>query len=191
MTIVLLFSLTASCKVTYAIAEEADAPVEEDKDISDIEEILEETEEAAVEEIPEEAYKETALEENESAEEPAEEISGGQEDETAEDFFLNLLNSFFEAVKTDTEYIYFSSATAAIVGTEDEYKNGAKSDYYFIIKESHSHWESIEIETVDINGNIADIGIIGDRMGEGTLYEDDKVTFRFVKENGEWKIDFS
>ncbi len=210
MAIVLLFSLTASCKVTYVMNEEikdSDATMEEDKEYSAVEETPEETEEAAAEEIPEESYEEIALEENESVEEsaegthgentvdareePAEEISGGQEDETAEGFFLNLLNSFFEAVKTDTEYIYFSSATAAIVGTEEEYKNGTKSDYYFMIKESHSHWENIEIETVDINGDTANIGIIGDRLGEGTLYEGDKVTFRFVKENGEWKIDFS
>ncbi len=44
---------------------------------------------------------------------------------------------------------------------------------------------------MNIIGNIAEIGITGDRMAEGMLYEDDKVTFTFVKENGEWKIDFS
>ncbi len=196
ITIVLLFSFTVSCKITYVIPEE----------INEADTVMEDAdEEAALEEIPEEVYEENAVEEKEpaegtrgenageTAEEPVEEISEGQEgdEKTTEEYFLNILISFLEAVKTDTEYMYFSSATAAIVGTEEEYKNGTKSDYYFIIKESHSHWENIEIETVDINGDAADIGIIGDRMAEGMLYEDDKVTFKFVKENGEWKIDFS
>jgi len=118
-------------------------------------------------------------------------LKGDCEEEIAEDNFLNILIIFLDAVKTDNEYIYFSSATVAIVGTEEEYKNGTKSDYYFIIKESHSNWENIEIETVDINGNAAVVEIIGDRMAEGMLYEDEKISFRFLKENGEWKIDFS
>ncbi len=135
---------------------------------------------AVVEEIPEEVDEDNA--------------AGGKEpedEEVVEDDFLNILISFLDAVKTDNEYMYFSSATVVIVGTEEEYKNGTKSDYYFIIKESHSNWENIEIETVDINGDAAVIKIIGDRMAEGMFYEDEKISFRFLKENGEWKIDFS
>jgi len=141
---------------------------EEDEEVTAVEEILEEVDE--------------------------DNAAGGKEpeaEEIAEDDFLDILLSFLDAVKTDNEYMYFSSATVAIVGTEEEYKNGTKSDYYFIIKESHSNWENIEIEIVDVNGNAAVIEIIGDRMAEGMLYEDEKISFRFLKENGEWKIDFS
>lgn len=146
------------------------------------EEVTEEEDEkvAAVEEILEEVDEDNVTGEKES-----------EDEEAIEDDFLNILKSFLDAVKTDNEYMYFSSATVAIVGTEEEYINGTKSDYYFIIKESHSNWENIEIETVDINGDIAIIEITGDRMAEGMFYEDEKISFRFLKENGEWKIDFS
>ena len=143
----------------------------------------------------EDVAEEEVVEEEEAEVETAEDIVAEEkepeEEEAAEDNFLNILNSFLEAVKTDNEYMYFCSATVAIVGTEEEYKNGTKSDYYFIIKESHSNWENIEIENVNINGDTAYIEITGDRMAEGLLYEDEKITFRFLRENGEWKIDFS
>ena len=41
--------------------------------------------------------------------------------------------NFIDAVKSGNEYDYVSSATKEIVGTEQEYKNGTKSDIYFII----------------------------------------------------------
>ncbi len=159
---------TASASITLKGGCEEEVTEEKDEKIVALEEITEETDEdnIIVEKEPE-------------------------DEEALEDNFLNILKSFMDAVKTDNEYMYFSSSTVAIVGTEEEYKNGTKSDYYFIIKESHSNWENIEIETVDINGDVAVIEIIGDRMAEGTFYEDEKIDFRFLKENGEWKIDFS
>jgi len=87
--------------------------------------------------------------------------------------------------------MFFSSGTVNMVGSEEEYKNGDKSDIYFIIKESHSNWENIEFGSIVIINNKATIEIIGDRMAEGTKYEGDKVIFDFIKENGQWKIDFS
>ena len=101
------------------------------------------------------------------------------------------LLDFFDTVIQDNEYMFFSSGTVNMVGSEEEYKNGDKSDIYFIIKGSHSNWENIEFGSIVIINNKATIEIIGDRMAEGTKYEGDKVIFDFIKENGQWKIDFS
>ncbi len=108
-----------------------------------------------------------------------------------EDKLMDALIIFFDAVKQDNEYEYFSSETIDIVGSEEEYKNGDKSDFYFIIKESHSSWENIEFEDITIVDSTATVEIIGDRMAEGMKYENEKVVFDFVNENDEWKIDFS
>ncbi|MCJ7666545.1 MAG: hypothetical protein MUO59_07415, partial [Actinobacteria bacterium] len=108
-----------------------------------------------------------------------------------EESLMVVLFGFFDAVEQDSEYEYFSSATINMVGSEEEYKNGDRSDIYFIIKESHSNWENIEIESIVIIDDTATIEIMGDRMAEGMKYEGEKVVFDFVKENGEWMIDFS
>jgi len=107
------------------------------------------------------------------------------------EYFLNLVVEFFNAVKEDTEYSFFSNATVELVGSEEEYKNGIKTDLYFIIKEGHSNWESIEIGNLGVDSDKAIVTIIGDRTAEGTKYENESVDFKFVKENEEWKIDFS
>ena len=75
------------------------------------------------------------------------------EDLGDEEILKNTVLGFIEAVKIDEEYDYFSSGTIAIVGTEEEYRNGDNSDIYFIIKESHSTWEDIEITEINIEGN--------------------------------------
>ena len=46
--------------------------------------------------------------------------------------------------------MFFSSGTVNMVGSEEEYKNGDKSDIYFIIKGSHSNWENIEFGSIVI-----------------------------------------
>ena len=99
--------------------------------------------------------------------------------------------AFFDAVKAGEEYKYFSSATRNKVGTEEEYKNGDKSDIYFIIQESHSNWENIEIQDINIDNNKATVIFTGEREVEGIKSEGLEISFDFVKEDGEWKIDFS
>ena len=101
------------------------------------------------------------------------------------------LFAFFSAVEAGDEYKCFSSATVDIVGTEAEYKNGDKSDIYFIIQESHSNWENIEILDISMDDNTANVAFIGEREVEGIRSEGLEVSFDFVKENGKWKIDFS
>lgn len=108
-----------------------------------------------------------------------------------EEILENTVLGFLDAVASDEEYDYFSSGTISIVGTEEEYINGDKSDIYFIIKESHSSWENVQAAEVRIDGDKAEVDITGDRMAEGTMYEGDLVTFRLVNEQGTWKIDFS
>ena len=132
-------------------------------------------------------------EENSEKEENTEDIviEQNMEEPLDEDMLMDALINFFDAVKQDNEYKYFSNATINIVGSKEEYKNGDKSDFYFIIKESHSNWENIEFKNIIIVDGIATVEIIGDRMAEGMKYEDEKVVFDFVKENDEWKIDFS
>ncbi len=78
-----------------------------------------------------------------------------KENEYDKEYFLNLVAEFFNAVKEDTEYSFFSSATVELIGSEEEYKNGIKTDLYFIIKESHSNWESIEIDNLGVDSNKA------------------------------------
>lgn len=112
-------------------------------------------------------------------------------DISQEELLGNTVLGFLGAVIADEEYDYFSTGTISMVGTEQEYINGDKSDIYFIIKESHSSWENVVIAAVRINGGEAEVDIIGDRMAEGTKYEGDMVTFRLVDEQGTWKIDFS
>ncbi len=111
-------------------------------------------------------------------------------DETNEEYFLDLINKFFNAVVEGNEYKFFSTSTKEIVGTEEEYKNGTSVDWHFIIVESHSSWENLKIHDFDIDNNTAIITIIGDRTVEGLEYKNDKVRFKFVKENNEWKIVF-
>lgn len=110
---------------------------------------------------------------------------------TDEESLMYALFDFLDAVKQDSEYEYFSSETINMVGSEEEYKNGDRSDIYFIIQESHSNWENIEIESIVIIDNTATVEIMGDRMAEGMKSEGEKVVFDFVKENGNWVIDFS
>lgn len=119
-----------------------------------------------------------------NGEEPQSEITDEQE-ETIEDtvtdrennmeeikseLFL-ILNSFFQAVKEgnhDKEYEFFDSYTRGMVGSEEEYRNGTKSDIFYIIQESHSSWKNTEgIESID-----------------------EKIGFKFINEEGNWKIDF-
>ena len=147
---------------------------------------LEESGSAESEEVSTEVNED---EKEEGAEEPV--IDQDTKGSVDEDRLKDTLIDFFDAVKQHTEYEYFSSATINIVGSEEEYKNGDKSDFYFIIKESHSSWKNIEFENIIIVDRMASVEIIGDRMAEGTQYEDEKVIFDFVEENGEWKIDFS
>ena len=146
---------------------------------------------------PEKDIEESGPEEPEGEVSPEKEDNEAEEEEQDtdkvldEDMLMDALIDFFNAVIQDNEYEYFSSGTISIVGSENEYKNGDKSDFYFIIKESHSNWENIEFEDIVIVDDRATIKITGDRMAEGMKYEDEKVEFDFIKENGEWKIDFS
>jgi len=113
------------------------------------------------------------------------------EEEYEKERLEDVLLDFFEAVKLGEEYKYLSSSTKDIVGTEQEYKNGDKSDIYFIIQESHSNRENVEIQDISIDNNTATVTFTGERIVEGIKSEDEEVAFDFVKEDGEWKIDFS
>jgi hypothetical protein len=108
-----------------------------------------------------------------------------------EEILENTVLGFLDAIEAGQEYDYFSSGTVSIVGTEEEYRNGDKSDIYFILSESHSNWEDIRVTEVTIEGDTAYVEITGDRMVEGIKYEEDQVTFTLVDEQGTWKIDFS
>lgn len=139
-------------------------------------------------------------------EEPQSEITDEQE-ETIEDtvtdrennmeeikseLFL-ILNSFFQAVKEgnhDKEYEFFDSYTRGMVGSEEEYRNGTKSDIFYIIQESHSSWKNTEAESLILEGNRAILTITGDRNAEEIESIDEKIGFKFINEEGNWKIDF-
>jgi hypothetical protein len=78
------------------------------------------------------------------------------------------------------------------VKSGEEYKNGTKSDIYFIISESHTNWKNLQVVSVKItSASSAEVKIRGDRKAEGIDYTGDEITFCFVLENDEWKIDFS
>jgi hypothetical protein len=111
--------------------------------------------------------------------------------EAEEEKLEEALFGFFEAVEKNEEYSYFSNATKDMVGTEEEYKSGDKTDIYFIIQESHSSWENVAITNIKINGKRATVTFTGDREVEGMVSEGEELSFNFVKENGQWKIDFS
>ncbi len=101
------------------------------------------------------------------------------------------LFSFFDAVIEGEEYKYFSTTLKYIVGSEEEYKNGDKTDIYFIIQESHSSWENIEIQDISVDDSTATVTFTGDRKVEGMKSEGEEISFNFVKEDNEWKINFS
>ncbi len=138
------------------------------------------------EEVPEQTPvpEEEEIDENDLTEEEI-----GQEE--LKDKLFERLNEFFDAVREDKEYAFFSSYTKELVGTEEEYKSGAKSDIFFIIKEAHSSWENLEAKDIEVDGDWATLTITGDRMAEGIEYTDEEISFRFVNEENEWKIDFS
>ncbi len=102
---------------------------------------------------------------------------------------LLTLNNFFEAVKEDKEYEFFDSYTKNMVGSEEEYRNGTKSDIFYIIKESHSSWRNVKAENVIFDGNRAILTVIGDRTAEGVEYTGEEVKFKFINEEGSWKFD--
>lgn len=122
--------------------------------------------------------------------------SQASEETGSEESTIKLLGdralSLIDAVRSGNEYDYFSSATKEIVGTEEDYKNSTKSDIYFIIAESHRSWENLQVVSVNLtSANSAEVTVKGDRKAEGIDYIGDEVTFSFVFENDEWKIDFS
>jgi len=121
-------------------------------------------------------------------EEPEEAVVSEEE---LKDELFSKLKDFFEAVEENEEYAFFSSYTVDLVGTEQEYKEGTKTDIYFIIQEAHANWENIEAQEIEVDGNWATLTITGDRMAEGVQYTDEEVRFNFVYEENEWKIDFS
>jgi len=110
------------------------------------------------------------------------------DDEIKKEIFVTL-NNFLESVKENKEYVFFDSYTREMVGSEEEYMNGSKSDLYYIIKESHSDWKKLEIQNLLIVNGRAIITVTGDRNAEGIEYTDEEVKFKFMKENGTWKID--
>ncbi len=140
---------------------------------------------------------EPAEEEPEEAppvEEPVEEIPEEEDvvnEEDLKDELLSRLEGFFTAVNEDREYEYFSSETREIVGTEEEYRTGARTDYYFIIQEAHSDWSNVEAVDIEVEDGQAFLTIRGDRTVEGMEYTDDEIRFKFVYEEDDWKIDFS
>jgi|GEM_PF-1657347 len=103
----------------------------------------------------------------------------------------NIVLGFIDAVSQDEEYRFFSSQTRAMVGSEEEYKRGDKSDIYFIIKESHSNWDNVAVTDIVIDGDTAAAEITGDRTAEGVLYQGEEVVFSLIKEGETWYIDFS
>jgi hypothetical protein len=123
-----------------------------------------------------------------AVEEPQEEPVSEEE---LKDALFEKLNNFFEAVKEDKEYAFFSSYTIDVVGTEEEYKKGTKTDIFFIIKEAHSNWQNLEAKEIVVDGDWATLTITGDRMAEGVEYTGEEISFKFVNEDNEWKIDFS
>ena len=205
-TSIIVCFMAASCQITglfsasSEIKDEGAVSTESDENKTEAES-KEESEEVIVDDEAEEEASDRETEENiemaDGDEEVEEEISGEKNSEelegsiTDEEILEDTLLAFFDAVVIDDEYSYFSSGTIALVGSEAEYKNGDKSDIYFIIKESHSSWENIKFGSIIITNDKAVVAIIADRMAEGTKYEDDKVEFDFVKENEQWKIDFS
>jgi len=158
------------------------------KSILDIEEGEEKIIDITLDDIPAGSEIGILFNENDTAELIIYQVS---EESYEKERLENVLFSFFDAVKEQEEYEYFSSTLKSIVGSEEEYKNGDKTDIYFIIQESHSSWENIKIVDISINENIATVTFTGDRMVEGMKSEDEKISFNFVKEENEWKIDFS
>ena len=125
----------------------------------------------------------------EEAVEEEEETLADEEEEVKSELFL-ILNNFFEAVKEDKEYEFFDSYTRGMVGSEEEYRNGTKSDIFYIIQESHSSWKNLEAESLILEGDRAILAITGDRNAEGIESIDEKIGFKFINEEGSWKIDF-
>ena len=115
-----------------------------------------------------------------------------EKEEVKSELFL-ILNNFFQAVKEDNydkEYEFFDSYTRGMVGSEEEYRNGTKSDIFYIIQESHSNWKNTEAESLILEGNRAILTITGDRNAEGIESMDEKIGFKFINEEENWKIDF-
>jgi len=125
-------------------------------------------------------------------EEPAEDIviHGEDSDEEIKQELFIILNNFLQAVKENKEYAFFDSYTVDVVGSEEEYKNGTSSDIFYIIKESHSSWKNISVESVVSDGNRALLKVKGDRTVEGMEYKGEQIRFKFINENEIWKIDF-
>ncbi|MFO7928831.1 MAG: hypothetical protein R6U35_04110 [Candidatus Humimicrobiaceae bacterium] len=100
-----------------------------------------------------------------------------------------ILLDFIDASKKDEEYSFFSSKTKEMVGTEEEYKAGAKSDIFFILKESLSNINRVVPERVTYYGQRAILTVRMDRTVEGMEYQGEEVKYKFVWEEEKWKID--
>ena len=100
-----------------------------------------------------------------------------------------LLN-FFEAIKEENEYNYFSSYTKLMVGSTEEYTSGKNSDIYFMIHENYSSWKNIELKKIFLYRERAIIEVSGSRTVEGIDSNDELLRFKFINEEDIWKIDF-
>jgi len=112
------------------------------KSILDIEKGEEEIIDITLADIPAESEIGILFNENDTAEVIIYQVS---EESYEKERLEDILFSFFDAVKEQDEYKYFSNILRSTVGSEEEYKNGDKTDIYFIIQESHSSWENIKI----------------------------------------------
>ncbi|MGM0367513.1 MAG: hypothetical protein ACQEP2_02900 [Actinomycetota bacterium] len=147
------------------------------RDTETAEEIIETVQEEQNETIVETEPEKTEAEEAEITE------------EELEDVLFDVLLNFLEAAKNDREYDYFSRQTRQLVGSEEEYVSGAKSDIYFIIKESTADITDVRPEEVTVHKDRAILTVLMDRTVEGMEYEGEEVRYKFVNEAGQWKFD--
>jgi hypothetical protein len=110
--------------------------------------------------------------------------------EKTKDEVMDVLNDFVKAAGQQKEYEFLDSYTKDVVGNEDEYKSKAKSDIFSEIQKKNSGWKDIAFADLLINGDRVLFKIIGNRTIEGVKKEKDEESFKFIKEENLWKIDF-
>lgn len=118
---------------------------------------------------------------------PAKELVVTEDQENA---FLTLKGFLHDATR-DEVYQYLSKATKKDVGTEKEFKEEKKSDLHKVILGNHGSWAAPQIIEAKFEKKQVRITVRGNRIIETENRENDQAIFTLIKENQQWKTDFT
>ena len=104
---------------------------------------------------------------------------------------ISMAQRFLNDAAKGAVYKYLSKATKKDVGSQAEFKKETKSDLHKVILADHGSWQSVQVVNAEFDRDKGQITLKGNRT-VGTEYrENDQASLMLVRENKQWKIDFT